>query len=1282
MAKNRRNLKLVFFVALITSVITVFIGCGGGGSGDDPLPIGTAKNLKITGNVNSATALSNMFQDSEPSLRGALNASGVTVYIESDKNGHSTVTDSNGNYVLDHLQPGTYNVVAVIKTASNKIYKARSNAVSVSDAQTTKNANPLQVRQATDIVTGYLKNSSGQPIPNARLTLWGSPFYTNASGAFTTPPMPNGVTAPIIGNVAGYRAFATNIPFNSVSGQSVEQVIVPINATNRAPNVSLYSPRYTLSPNEQITLTATATDPDGDSLTYTWHSTSGTLGNSSRYSNTWTSPSNSVIATVSCTVSDPDGLRGTASVTLIVGDASGTQPTNTPPVIMNIAVATTTFMNNTSYDLTASASDIDGDTLTYFWSAAQGTITPTNARTVSWHTPNISGTQYIQVAVIVNDGKGGSSKKVATFTVSTNPNPPANQAPVVTISSPIQASLHAPGYITYSGAATDAEDGVEDASSFVWYQAIQGQSDVKIGEKNRDISLNVTVPATYVVTLQVNDVLGAVGEASVTFRINATPTASIISPANAHIFQKNESIAFIGSGNDIEDGSIPSASLTWTFDDSQKLTGTNVTRSDLTAGTQTIKLQSTDRLGAKSDVNSIQVYINTNPEITSVLPASGSDFLESNAVSFSMVASDPDGAILPANVEWLEGTTLLGTGNPFSINTLSSGNHTIIASISDGMGGHTSSTTFVIINKRPAMKILQPANGVTIAPGQVITFVGSGTSSIGDIASSTMIWDDYSVNQGATSTLKTGVAQFTKTYSSSAGDLGTHIIRLTGADKFGVSSYTQKTIYINATPTVSITSPASGTRFDSGQTITFESTTSDPDTSDSLSVSWLDNTTPIGTGKTFTTNSLASGDHNIFCKVTDSHGGYGMASIAVLVNTLPVATISWTTPQYATAPGNIPVFISQNSSMKISFSASTYDQEIGGNVPSDNIKWFTNSGSNESQVGTGTTLTTSFSIGVSTLTLKVYDSFYPAFEDQASYTHSISVDVWQSVSYSYDTNGLLHGATFISPISLAKTSTFYIAFNNDGSPEIRKYTFHGDFGSEYLTYQTSDSYSLIGTYSFSAVTGVGVLNNDLTALGVATGAFTIASFTGTNQGDNASMYNPGNKLNNSTAFASDNVRGYISNAGDNSILMINPNTRSISQTVTAANNKNFNNPNSVRYNNSSYGKVFVADHDNNRVVRFGDDVLGTVLAPITASGPDDIAFSATYLFTVDSASDIISVFDPNTQTKLMQFGSTGTGLGQFQTPIRILCSGYDLFVIDSANNRLQIIRSGLSDWFK
>jgi glucose/arabinose dehydrogenase len=104
------------------------------------------------------------------------------------------------------------------------------------------------------------------------------------------------------------------------------------------------------------------------------------------------------------------------------------------------------------------SSDPDGDTLTYTWNFGDGTTA--TGKTVT-HTYSADG--KFNAVLTVNDGKGGSDPSNAiVITV-------GNTAPVPKISSPIANALYNGGQaFTFTGSATDAQDGTLGASKFAW----------------------------------------------------------------------------------------------------------------------------------------------------------------------------------------------------------------------------------------------------------------------------------------------------------------------------------------------------------------------------------------------------------------------------------------------------------------------------------------------------------------------------------------------------------------------------------------------------------------------------------------------------------------------------------------------------------------------------------------------------------------------------------------------------------------------------------------------
>ncbi|TFB11335.1 hypothetical protein E3V55_03775 [Candidatus Marinimicrobia bacterium MT.SAG.3] len=89
----------------------------------------------------------------------------------------------------------------------------------------------------------------------------------------------------------------------------------------------------------------------------------------------------------------------------------------------------------------------------------------------------------------------------------------------------------------------------------------------------------------------------------------------------------------------------------------------------------------------------------------------------------------------------------------------------------------------------------------------------------------------------------------------------------------------------NDPPTVSITSPADGSTFDSGATINFAGTANDTEDGDlTANLVWTSSIDgQIGTGGSFSTTTLSDGDHTISAEVTDSGGEKASASIGITV---------------------------------------------------------------------------------------------------------------------------------------------------------------------------------------------------------------------------------------------------------------------------------------------------------------------------------------------------------------------------------------------------------------
>ena len=258
-----------------------------------------------------------------------------------------------------------------------------------------------------------------------------------------------------------------------------------------------------------------------------------------------------------------------------------------------------------------------------------------------------------------------------------------NTPPVVTITSPTNGSTFSyNSVINFSGTATDTQSG--DLSSIIaWSSNIDGN--LGIGS-----SLSrVLSPGTHTITASVTDLGGLIGTATITLTVNnnTPPVVTINSPANGSTFPAGTAILFMGTATDTESGNL-TASLTWTSSIDGSIGSGGSFSKTLSSGTHTITASVTDPGGliGRATVNITVGQSNTPPVVTIVSPTNGATFASVAVINFSGTATDTESGNLTASLTWtssLDGP--IGSGGSFS-RTLSSGTHTITASVTDPGG--------------------------------------------------------------------------------------------------------------------------------------------------------------------------------------------------------------------------------------------------------------------------------------------------------------------------------------------------------------------------------------------------------------------------------------------------------------------------------------------------------------------------------------------------------------------------------------------------------------------
>jgi PKD repeat protein len=450
-------------------------------------------------------------------------------------------------------------------------------------------------------------------------------------------------------------------------------------------------------------------------------------------------------------------------------------------------------------------------------------------------------------------------------------------------------------------------------------------------------------------------VTGPGGTNSVSHQIvvNARPGVNITAPQSGSTFSPGDQVAFAGTASDFEDGDL-SSSIAWTSDiDGALGTGASINVSTLTSGTHTITASVTDTGGASANAFTT-VTVNESPGVNITAPENGAGFVPGDQVTFTGTAADlEDGDLSPA-IEWSSSIDqALGTGASINVSTLSSGTHTITASVKDTGGKTASDAITITINAAPVVSITAPQEGgSTVQSGDPVTFAASATDLEDGDLSSSIQWSSSIDNA-----LGTGASISPSTLSN-----GSHTITASVTDTGGKTGTSSITLTVNAPPVVSITSPQNGATAPFGSPVNLTATATDPEDGNlSATIAWtssLDGS--LGTGASIGPSTLTIGTHTITASVTDTNGKTASNSITITVtNNAPVVVI--------TAPENNASF---SSGASVNFVGTANDTEDGSLT--SGIAW---TSSADGPIGTGGSFSTSsLSVGTHTITATVTDT--------------------------------------------------------------------------------------------------------------------------------------------------------------------------------------------------------------------------------------------------------------------------------------------------------------------
>lgn len=501
-------------------------------------------------------------------------------------------------------------------------------------------------------------------------------------------------TATVTGLVEGTYVFELRIT-DATSAFDFDNVSVTVQ-----PAASNQNPVANAGPNQTITLplpsgyelSGTGTDNDGSVTTYLWTQVSGpavTMGPPTNAPKLKLTNLNAGTYKFQLTVTDNQGAQGSAQCLLFVNPVA----TNVLPVVSTGSSPKTLFVTppaTAATSLTATASDSDGNIVTYLWEKKAGGAVvmgpPTNQAGL-----NISGMpvgSYV-FRCTVTDNKGGTAFSEIQVKVLA-----ANQAPIVD-AGPSQNITLPTNTATLTATASDADGTI---STYSWTKVSGPTVTIDPPLNTNTLHLTSLEQGTYVFGITVTDNSAATAYDEVIVAVdvaaggpNEVPLA--IAGGNFSFSLPTNSINLYGSGFDA-DGSI--VSYVWTKKSGGNCTMTNVNKptlsvADLESGQYEFRLVVTDDGGASDEDIAI---VTVSAAGTNVFPVAfaGSDRvvrLPQNSVVLEGSGTDDDGTI--ASYAW---SKVSGTGSNIttptqattSINSLTEGTYIFRLTVTDDDG--------------------------------------------------------------------------------------------------------------------------------------------------------------------------------------------------------------------------------------------------------------------------------------------------------------------------------------------------------------------------------------------------------------------------------------------------------------------------------------------------------------------------------------------------------------------------------------------------------------------
>ncbi len=659
---------------------------------------------------------------------------------------------------------------------------------------------------------------------------------------------------------------------------------------NSPPLVSLTSPATgaTFAAPATISLTASASDTDGTVSKVQFYQGTTLLGTStaSPYTFNWT---NVAVGNYSLTAKATDNSGS------IVTSAAVSITVTSAPIIASPANGVTIYSNTVTVSGTFTGSAYTSTVLVDNGNSSVVATIPYNSNNYSVTLPIFLGTNTITVHVDQRD----KTFETASITVI------GGASPSVALTSPTQSSFYGPLSLTLAASALSPSGSIKNV---VFTQ--NGITLATVATPPYQYVWNNVVNGSYVLRAIATDINGASATAFKNITVTAPdqpPTVSLTAPANSSYFfapatinvQANATdvdgtvsvVQFLANNNQIGASYVAPYSFNWT---------------NVPTGNYTLTAIATDN-GTNQTTSSpvsITVYPSDVPPTVSLTsPTSGQVFAAPANINLSANAADSDGSV--AKVDFYQGSTLLGTAAsaPYNLQwqNVPSGSYSLKAVATDNQGAYTTSAVAsVTVTTPPTVSLTFPNGGQTFNAPANITVSASAADSDGTISRV----DFY---QGFILIGSSVSAPYAIDWQNvSQGSYSLTAVATDNASLHTTSAPVSITVNPpDVPPTVSLTSPTSGTTLWTPGNVTLTANAADSDGTVSK-VDFFQGSTLLGTATSapysFTWVNPPLGSYTVTAVATDNAGmATTSTTVSITVNALQVVI---TSPQaYASLSG-------------------------------------------------------------------------------------------------------------------------------------------------------------------------------------------------------------------------------------------------------------------------------------------------------------------------------------------------------------------------------------------